>query len=885
MAVMKLTYFEKFKVLAFAAAASFAVFSTSHSIHASLLDKIEWKTEKHFGKATQEEIRDEYGFLENPLLLSYIGGIGQSLAAVSHRTDIPYEFSIVDTGEVNAFAAPGGFVFVTRGLLDEIDSDDELASVVGHEVGHISAHHGAKNIKKIPFIIAGMDILYKKKGENAARIGGAALSLLQLHYSREDEYQSDRLGAQYTVKSGYDPAAMISFFNKLERKDRTGELTKLDVSLMSHPKTTNRIAKIAAMPELDKTNIPQLIAIADSYRERYLYNQAIAAYEEAVKTEPNNTSAQYGIGLAQLELGQYDLARASFNKALALDPASQTAKESLQRLDQAVAAAANVKQPQLADKETSQAAHDLLTDAVMRLETSLASLMASKDKTLAVSGDINSAFDRSLDSFSTTASSISENDEERVEILQNSAMIFSTLFNTMSETGILTSDMLSAAQDALRRGRVALYRMEHGKVAVEAAASARQLADILLQYNSALPELSKTVNSIIDSSWTSYQTAARTMTDLSDTLNERDASMLTIRARNIMDSVNLSSKDIVSMQLMVDGARKNLDDNITLMRRAALNLSALNLTQNEEKIYAKMFARRFRVESSSLSQALSLGLFYGDILALQSLAVTRGETLGAYLDKLTESKKTVQEYIDGETGKSVAGHADRSLDVLIALAEMDLRSITQENPAVSIAPPAELGTLTSIIGYDEIQADADLSGAMNELTLNHPDKAVQIIEKRGSSKPATAVSHKLLGLAYKMNGMYSESIDQYKASSKKSQNDPQTHVFCANSFAELERYDDAINEYNVALKLKPDYGDAYIGVAYSLSMLGKTAEAEEQYLAAVKNGAEPAAAHRDLGLFYYSQGRLYEALEQFNASLKADSSQKEIANIVQRLNG
>jgi predicted Zn-dependent protease len=120
----------------------------------------------------------------------------------------------------------------------------------------------------LPFIIAGLSILAQKKGETAARIGGMVVSLMQLHYSREDEYQADQLGEKFAYKSGYDPSGMVSFFQKLESEDHTGNLSKLDVSLMSHPKTTNRIAKIEAVPELSPTNTAALVRIGDSYRER-----------------------------------------------------------------------------------------------------------------------------------------------------------------------------------------------------------------------------------------------------------------------------------------------------------------------------------------------------------------------------------------------------------------------------------------------------------------------------------------------------------------------------------------------------------------------------------------------------------------------------------------
>lgn len=194
--------------------------------------------ETTLGQNIAMQVAKQYTFIKDPKQVSRVTEMGQKLAKVSDRTDIKYHFSVIEDKEINAFTMPGGYVYINSGLLD-ITNDDELACVIGHEIGHVAARHIAKKLQTQ----LGYDILMNialrntsvRQMEQAISI---TFNLIELGYSREDELLADRLGAKYAYKAGYDPYAMITFLKKLQEKhkDETGM-----VFLRSHPYASQRI--------------------------------------------------------------------------------------------------------------------------------------------------------------------------------------------------------------------------------------------------------------------------------------------------------------------------------------------------------------------------------------------------------------------------------------------------------------------------------------------------------------------------------------------------------------------------------------------------------------------------------------------------------------------
>ncbi|MCC3497875.1 MAG: M48 family metalloprotease [Microcoleus sp. PH2017_15_JOR_U_A] len=167
---------------------------------------------------------------------AYINRIGQRLAQESDRPDIPYTFQVIDDNNINAFATMGGFVYVNRGLMAAADNEAELASVIAHEIGHISARHSIKQMRQMA-IASGVASATGLDGSKAVQIG-VELALRRPH-SRQAEYEADQLGLQTMGRSGYAQSGMVDFMKKLLNKPSPPSI------LSTHPATSDRIAAIS----------------------------------------------------------------------------------------------------------------------------------------------------------------------------------------------------------------------------------------------------------------------------------------------------------------------------------------------------------------------------------------------------------------------------------------------------------------------------------------------------------------------------------------------------------------------------------------------------------------------------------------------------------------
>jgi predicted Zn-dependent protease len=203
------------------------------------------------GKQADPAIVAQFGLYQNEQLQRFINEKGKQMAAVSHRKDLPYEFKIVDSPVINAFAVPGGFVYFTRGIMAHFNNEAEFAGVLGHEIGHITARHSAQQQSKSMLAQVGL-IVGMVVSPTFAQFGEAAqqgLGLLFLKFGRDDERESDRLGVEYSTKIGYDATEMAEFFQTLHRKSEEAGQGQLPGFLSTHPSpadrevTVNKLAK------------------------------------------------------------------------------------------------------------------------------------------------------------------------------------------------------------------------------------------------------------------------------------------------------------------------------------------------------------------------------------------------------------------------------------------------------------------------------------------------------------------------------------------------------------------------------------------------------------------------------------------------------------------
>jgi len=206
--------------------------------------------EVQMGEAIAKEVAKEYKFADDPLLKKRVEDIGKKIAAVCDRKDIDYHFEVLDDDDVNAVSLPGGYVYVNKGLIDRVANDDELAGVLGHEIGHIVARHSIKKLQatqaySILRVLAAAT-------PNAGGVGSAAdIAFAQFitGYGRDDELLADRLGARYARLAGYNPRAMIDFLKKLQDVNRKRPLQP-KAYFKTHPYVPDRIRVVKQ--ELDE---------------------------------------------------------------------------------------------------------------------------------------------------------------------------------------------------------------------------------------------------------------------------------------------------------------------------------------------------------------------------------------------------------------------------------------------------------------------------------------------------------------------------------------------------------------------------------------------------------------------------------------------------------
>jgi len=213
------------------------------------LSLISEQEEITLGKQTDAEIRLQYGVYEDPALNAYVQGVGTALGPYTHRKNLVYRFAVLDTPVVNAFAVPGGYIYLTRGILALMSSEAEMAVVLGHELGHVNARHSVRRMSEMMLAQVGLAV-GSALSETFAQVSGLAgvgMQLLFLKYSRDDEYQADSLGVEYARMGAYNPGEMIGFFGSLEKLGDLSGGHSLPGFLSTHPLTKDRIQKVRTM--------------------------------------------------------------------------------------------------------------------------------------------------------------------------------------------------------------------------------------------------------------------------------------------------------------------------------------------------------------------------------------------------------------------------------------------------------------------------------------------------------------------------------------------------------------------------------------------------------------------------------------------------------------
>ncbi len=249
------------------------------------------------GAKAHQQVLQEYGVVKDARLQAYVNSLGQRLAKQSHREQLQWHFTVLDSPEINAFALPGGYVYVTRGIMAHLQNEAELAGVIGHEIGHVTARHGAQRATRQQD--AGLGVLAASvlgavlESQGMSGAGRLASDLSQTvasgyiaSYSRDQELQADNLGAEYLARTAYDPRHMVNVINSLKSLERfaadqaraEGRAVKTSGTwLSSHPSNDQRLQQISQRA----TQYQSQGNYADEGGARYLQAIAGMAYGES----------------------------------------------------------------------------------------------------------------------------------------------------------------------------------------------------------------------------------------------------------------------------------------------------------------------------------------------------------------------------------------------------------------------------------------------------------------------------------------------------------------------------------------------------------------------------------------------------------------------------
>jgi len=214
------------------------------------------KQEISIGQEMDGQVKASEKILPDTAWQGYLNRIGQRIVAVSDRADLPFHFAVIESDEVNAFAAPGGFVYVYTGLLRELDQESELAAVLAHEISHVVARHSVKRLQSVMGVSVLMELALGNKSANAKSLAQNAIGIVMQGYSRSQEKEADNFGITYMTLAGWDPNGAVLMFEKLKALSGDQPSGFFERISSSHPDTQDRLnsakAEIANMQPLKK---------------------------------------------------------------------------------------------------------------------------------------------------------------------------------------------------------------------------------------------------------------------------------------------------------------------------------------------------------------------------------------------------------------------------------------------------------------------------------------------------------------------------------------------------------------------------------------------------------------------------------------------------------
>ncbi len=609
------------------------------------------QSEIAIGQSEDQQIVASSVIETDPLLNAYVQGVAGNLWNQVARKDVPYSVKIIKDTQVNSFATMGGFVYINEGLIDFAQSDDELASVIGHETGHIERRHlltsySKAEILNILFGIASIfsPIIYE--------FGGLAEAGLMAKVSREDEIQADRYGLQLMSRAGYDPESMVTMMAHLgvlgdEHNDAVSKY------LEDHPDPDARVAHLMGYPELNPSAVTasQQLVQASSDEERARYDFARLRLDEILKRDPQSSEAL-------LDLGQSELALGLPNKS------EQTLAEAAQLGNSETKAAANARITALRQMEVQRVT--LSKPNLPKLQSAVTAAQAAHVQT---AGEISARETEGKDQLKSVRSRLETLQYEVPDLSRINVKRGSRVEAVVKNLNSMTRSVNSALQDAgggsspiggvgsLEKNKEAGLLKESADIYEEMLAPfamkpipTESLA-ILPAYPQMIDELSTADGEMlrsVDAARAALTTLDQSLGDLDEFLKALDHASLTFNG-----DISLSEyQDLAPMM------KKSVDDfnaaateasqgsqlfNLARSRQLSTRITLLGLGTSPELYSTLRYALQQRFGSNGVSYRTMLrdGLTPGDVAAATIIAADIKSTPEDVIAQAKDSGKTV----------------------------------------------------------------------------------------------------------------------------------------------------------------------------------------------------------------------------------------------------
>jgi Zn-dependent protease with chaperone function len=619
------------------------------------------QSEIRIGEQAAAEVDRENPIVSDPILNNWVSSIGANLAQYRARPDINYTFKIIDTNEINAFSLPGGFVYVNYGLLNFVNSDDELAGVLGHEMGHVERRNQITLNAKAQIINMIMGVL-AMVSPFVWRFGSLIQDLSLEKMSRVDELQADQYGLMLMTRAGYDPDAMVSFMKRLGEQNQEGN-DLLNKYFEDHPESAARIAHMKGYPEFTQatTETELAQAIHDEGEGRYAY--ACNKLEtDVLSKDPNNQLALLHDGECDLALGDFSESQQALTKVeheTGVTPTAETAAQhEMALLPREQRPGNGLLNPNIAP----------LIEQVGAAVSASKQTQASLDDRIKLQRDDLVRFDQRLQSLEYEIPNLSNVDvrpgsriEGVMNDLEHMARDINSIFDKSEAIQTNSPGMLRDDVSVLNEMQAPLHRQHMTATDLELLPF---YPDLLRQLTTSQNDLISGVTASRGAIALGYESLApldtyfreldRAQLDFGGDLSPRTAQDLRPLAQSAIASLDQAAAAAETAQTFYYNAQaRQLTSGITML--------GVGVSQGRYDTLARVIQQRLGVDPPTYEETVKLGLSAGDITAAVWLAAEEKVPVSTVIN---EQKATGKPIIDIAVDKHLS---QESLEILMGL--------------------------------------------------------------------------------------------------------------------------------------------------------------------------------------------------------------------------